>query len=112
MEDERPVKEFFKFLYEYFEVANKWVEIQRFSGEHPVASVFLLVTLAAFAVPVVAFLVFVISSVVLSFLGFFLFEGKSVYMYVFWYLLLVVLSYHFWDSSCLKVRVFTCMYSQ
>jgi len=83
MEDERPVKEFFKFLYEYFEVANKWVEIQRFSGEHPVASVFLLVTLAAFAVPVVAFLVFVISSVVLSFLGFFLFEGKSVYMYVF-----------------------------
>lgn len=75
MEDERPIKEFFKFLYEYFEVADKWVEMQRFSIDHPVASVFLIVTLAAFAVPVIAFLIFVVSSVVFSFLGFFLFEG-------------------------------------
>lgn len=75
MEDERPITEFLKFLYEYFEVANKWSEMQRFSGEHPVASVFLIVTLAAFTVPVAVFMLFVIASVIFSFLGFLLFEG-------------------------------------
>lgn len=77
-EDENQWREFAKFLYEYFEVAQKWEEIQKFVEVHPAISVFLIVTLGMCSVPVVIFSMFVISSIALSIFGFFLFEGKNV----------------------------------
>jgi len=73
--EESPLREFVKFLYEYFEVADKWIEMQRFAVERPIASVFLIVTLATFAVPVAIFMTFVLGSLIFSCIGFMFFEG-------------------------------------
>ncbi|WAQ95674.1 hypothetical protein MAR_028364 [Mya arenaria] len=74
-EEQNQLIEFFKFLWEYFEVAEKWKEVQNFCAHHPVGSVFLLVTLGMCSVPVIIFLVFVFSSLVFTFLGFLFVEG-------------------------------------
>lgn len=74
-EDKYQIIEFCTFLYEYFEVARKWEAVQHFLEEHPVASVFLIVTTGMYAVPIVLFILFVMTTVALSIMGIFLFEG-------------------------------------
>lgn len=78
VENESVLQELIKFLKEYFEVEQKSVEVQRFAREHPIVTIFLMVTIAMCAVPVVLFGIFVVGSIMFSFLGFLFVEGKSV----------------------------------
>ena len=75
-EEESVVQEFIKFLKEYFEIDQKKAEVQRFSREHPIVTIFLMVTFAMCSVPIVLFGVFVVGSIIFSFLGFLFVEGK------------------------------------
>ena len=75
-ENESQLQEFIKFLKEYFEVEEKKAEVQRFAGEHPIVTVFLIVTIAMCAVPVVIFSLFVFFSIIFAILGFLFVEGK------------------------------------
>ena len=74
--DESVLQELIKFLKEYFEIDQKKAEVQKFSREHPVVTIFLMVTIAMCAVPIVLFGVFVVGSIIFSFLGFLFVEGK------------------------------------
>ncbi|KAH3869643.1 hypothetical protein DPMN_032812 [Dreissena polymorpha] len=74
-EEQNPFTEFCKFLYEHFHMADKWSEIKLFRVKHPICSVYLIVTLGLIAVPVATFMVFVVSSLIFTFLGFLFFEG-------------------------------------
>lgn len=75
VENESVLQELIKFLKEYFEVEQKSVEVQRFAREHPIVTIFLMVTIAMCAVPVVLFGIFVVGSIMFSFLGFLFVEG-------------------------------------
>ena len=78
-DNESVLQEFIKFLKEYFEIEQKKVEVQRFSREHPVVTIFLMVTITMCAVPIVLFGVFVVGSIIFSFLGFLFVEGKLIF---------------------------------
>ena len=75
-EDGSVLQELIKFLKEYFEIDQKKAEVQKFSREHPVVTIFLMVTIAMCAVPIILFAVFVVGSIMFSFLGFLFVEGK------------------------------------
>ena len=76
--EENQLQEFFKFVREYFEMEQKWDEVQQFGTEHPLASVFLIVTMAMSAVPITLFALFIMGSVAVSVTGFLFFEGENV----------------------------------
>lgn len=75
---ENQIKEFFNFIVEQYELAEKWEAIKTFLEDHPVAGVFLIVIIGMSAVPIVVFAIFVITSVALTLTGFFLFEGTVI----------------------------------
>ena len=75
-EDESTLHELIKFLKEYFEVEQKSVEVQKFAGDHPIVTIFLIVTVVMCAVPLVIFGMFVFGSIFLAIIGFLFVEGK------------------------------------
>ena len=75
--EENQVREFFTFVREYFEIEQKWDDVQHFGTTHPVASLFLIVTMATCAIPMAVFSVFVVGSVFVSVSGFLFFEGNE-----------------------------------
>lgn len=75
--DEDHLIGFCRLLYEQLQVSEKFQEIQRFFEDHPIASVFLIVSIGMCTLPVMIFIMFVISSVALSIMSVFLFEGMK-----------------------------------
>ncbi|KAL4241009.1 hypothetical protein ACF0H5_001788 [Mactra antiquata] len=100
--------EFARFLYEYFEVAEKWKEIQKFAGVHPAISLFLLMTIGMCSVPVIVFTIFVISSVAVSIMTVFLFEGTIIAMAT--VVLIAVLCFVIVGAFCFSGFLISCYY--
>lgn len=76
--DENQILGFLTFWFEYLEVKEKWKAVQKFLEDHPVAGIFIIVTIAMWTIPVLVFTMFVVCSVALTLTGFFLMEGTVV----------------------------------
>ena len=63
-------------LGEYFELDKKAHLAKEYALEHPIMTVFWIVTMAMCGVPIICFFTFVFASVLFSIAGFVLIEGK------------------------------------
>jgi len=90
-EDQNQVCELLRFLWEHFEVSEKWTELKCFRARHPLGSVFLLSLVGMCSVPLVTFLMFAIGSLVFTFVTFLAVEGnkQSIDYYIYVYLMYI-----------------------
>ncbi|KAL3876366.1 hypothetical protein ACJMK2_034221 [Sinanodonta woodiana] len=73
--EESKLKEFFRFIDEYFELDKKLQNAKTYAEDHPIGSLFFLIITAMCTGPIICFVIFVGGSVTVTFCGFLFVEG-------------------------------------
>ena len=57
------------------DVEEKYEQLKEFASQHPIYTLFIVVTIVTCSIPVIGFLTFLLGTVIFGFIGFVLFEG-------------------------------------